>query len=87
MARKKETGYSMSFPDGQIASIALANHFTLATCNIKDFSNYSATRQRSSVGAGHARDWVAGNGYRGHGPLLLTARNSGSVGTLNSNRL
>jgi hypothetical protein len=24
------------------------------------------------VGAGHARDWVAGNGYRGHGPLLQT---------------
>ena len=27
--------------------------------------------------------WLA-TAIRGHGPLLLTARNSGSVGTLNS---
>lgn len=39
MGRKKEMGYPMSFPDGQIASIVLANHFILATRNIKDFKH------------------------------------------------
>ena len=29
----------MSMPDGQIAAIALANGYTIATRNIKDFNN------------------------------------------------
>jgi predicted nucleic acid-binding protein len=39
MGYKKEIGNPMSFPDGQIASITLVNHFKLATRNIKDFNH------------------------------------------------
>ncbi len=39
MGYKKEIGSPMSFPDGQIAAIALANRFKLATRNIKDFGH------------------------------------------------
>jgi len=39
MGHKKEMGCPMSFPDGQIAAITLANNFMLATRNIKDFKH------------------------------------------------
>lgn len=39
MGYKKEIGCPMSFPDGQIAAITLANRFMLATRNIKDFNH------------------------------------------------
>ncbi|MGZ5014937.1 MAG: PIN domain-containing protein [Methylobacter sp.] len=39
MRYKKEIGCPMSFPDGQIAAITLANRFMLATRNIKDFNH------------------------------------------------
>lgn len=39
MGYKKEIGSPMSFPDGQIAAITLANRFMLATRNIKDFNH------------------------------------------------
>ncbi|MCK9398179.1 MAG: type II toxin-antitoxin system VapC family toxin [Methylobacter sp.] len=39
MGHQKEIGSPMSFPDGQIAAITLANHFILATRNIKDFNH------------------------------------------------
>ncbi len=38
MGHKKEIGCPMSFPDGQIAAITLANNFMLATRNSKDFN-------------------------------------------------
>jgi predicted nucleic acid-binding protein len=41
MGHRKETGRAMSLPDGQIASIALAHGFALATRNIKDFEDCS----------------------------------------------
>ena len=37
MGHRKERGRAMSLPDGQIASIALAHGFAVATRNIKDF--------------------------------------------------
>ena len=39
MGESKQAGNSMSIPDGQIAAIALANGYTIATRNIKDFNN------------------------------------------------
>lgn len=39
MGHKKEIGCPMSFSDGQIAAITLANNFMLATRNIKDFNH------------------------------------------------
>ncbi len=39
MGHRKETGRVMSLPDGQIASIALAHGFAVATRNIKDFED------------------------------------------------
>jgi len=39
MAHRKEVGRPMSLPDGQIASIAHAHGFALATRNIKDFED------------------------------------------------
>lgn len=39
MGHQKEIGCPMSFPDGQIAAITLANRFMLATRNIKDFNH------------------------------------------------
>ncbi len=39
MGHRKESGRAMSLPDGQIASIALAHGFALATRNIKDFED------------------------------------------------
>ena len=39
MGHRKETGRAMSLPDGQIAGIALANGFAVATRNIKDFED------------------------------------------------
>ncbi len=38
MGESKQAGNSMSIPDGQIAAIALANGYTIATRNIKDFN-------------------------------------------------
>lgn len=37
MGHRKEVGHPMSLPDGQIASIAHAHGFAVATRNIKDF--------------------------------------------------
>ncbi len=37
MARRREAGRPMSFPDGQIAAIARRHHFSLATRNVRDF--------------------------------------------------
>ncbi|MDT3705444.1 MAG: hypothetical protein ROZ09_01370 [Thiobacillus sp.] len=37
MGHRKETGRAMSLPDGQIAGIAHAHGFAVATRNIKDF--------------------------------------------------
>ena len=39
MGHRKETGRTMSLPDGQIAGIALAHGFAVATRNIKDFED------------------------------------------------
>lgn len=39
MGHRKETGRPMSLPDGQIAAIALANRYAVATRNIKDFAD------------------------------------------------
>jgi len=39
MGYRKETGHTMSMPDGQIAGIALAHGFAVATRNIKDFKD------------------------------------------------
>jgi len=39
MGDKHQSGRPMSVPDGQIAAIALANGFALATRNIKDFED------------------------------------------------
>lgn len=39
MGHRKEIGRAMSLPDGQIASIALAHGFAVATRNIKDFED------------------------------------------------
>ena len=39
MGESKQAGNSMSIPDGQIAAIALANGYTIAKRNIKDFNN------------------------------------------------
>jgi len=39
MGHRKETGRPMSLPDGQIASIAHAHRFAVATRNIKDFED------------------------------------------------
>ena len=39
MGERKQAGNTMSMPDGQIAAIALANGYTIATRNIKDFNN------------------------------------------------
>ncbi|WP_299881632.1 type II toxin-antitoxin system VapC family toxin [uncultured Cocleimonas sp.] len=39
MGDKHQAGRPMSVPDGQIAAIALANGFALATRNIKDFED------------------------------------------------
>lgn len=39
MGEAKLTGHPMSIADGQIASIALVNAFTLITRNIKDFKH------------------------------------------------
>jgi predicted nucleic acid-binding protein len=39
MGERKQAGNPMSIPDGQIAAIALANGYTIATRNIKDFNN------------------------------------------------
>lgn len=39
MGDKHQAGCPMSVPDGQIAAIALANGFALATRNIKDFED------------------------------------------------
>jgi len=41
MARRRELGQPISCFDGQIAAIAQANQFTLATRNIKDFTDCS----------------------------------------------
>ena len=38
MGESKQAGNPMSIPDGQIAAIALANDYTIATRNIKGFS-------------------------------------------------
>lgn len=43
MGEAKRTGHPMSIADGQIAAIALANDFAVATRNIKDF-NYCGVR-------------------------------------------
>ena len=37
MGKRKLSGKPLSIPDGQIASIALAHNFSVATRNIKDF--------------------------------------------------
>lgn len=39
MGRRRELGRPMSFPDGQIAAIARACHFALATRNVSDFEH------------------------------------------------
>ena len=39
MGERKQAGNPMSMPDGQIAAIALANGYTIATRNTKDFNN------------------------------------------------
>ncbi|MBZ0095004.1 MAG: type II toxin-antitoxin system VapC family toxin [Sulfuricella sp.] len=39
MGHRKEVGHPMSLPDGQIASIAHAHGFAVATRNIKDFED------------------------------------------------
>lgn len=39
MGHRKEIDHSMSPPDGQIASIAYAHGFAVATRNIKDFED------------------------------------------------
>lgn len=39
MGHRKEVGHPMSLPDGQIAGIAHAHGFAVATRNIKDFEN------------------------------------------------
>lgn len=39
MGHRNETGRAMSLPDGQIAGIALAHGFAVATRNIKDFED------------------------------------------------
>lgn len=39
MAHRKEIGRTMSLPDGQIAGIALAHRFGVATRNTKDFED------------------------------------------------
>ena len=39
MRHRKEVGHPMSLPDGQIASIAHAHGFAVATRNIKDFED------------------------------------------------
>ncbi|OIP18012.1 MAG: VapC toxin family PIN domain ribonuclease [Betaproteobacteria bacterium CG2_30_59_46] len=39
MGHRKEVGHPMSLPDGQIASIAHAHGFAIATRNIKDFED------------------------------------------------
>jgi predicted nucleic acid-binding protein len=39
MGYRKETGHAMSLPDGQIAGIAFAHGFAVATRNIKDFED------------------------------------------------
>ncbi|MCP3688651.1 MAG: type II toxin-antitoxin system VapC family toxin [Gammaproteobacteria bacterium] len=39
MGRRKEMGRPMSLCDGQIAGIAIANQFAIATRNIKDFAH------------------------------------------------
>ncbi|MDP2878127.1 MAG: type II toxin-antitoxin system VapC family toxin [Sulfuricella sp.] len=39
MGHRKEVGHPMSLPDGQIASIAYAHGFAVATRNIKDFED------------------------------------------------
>jgi len=39
MGHRKEIGRAMSLPDGQIASIAHAHGFAVATRNIKDFED------------------------------------------------
>ncbi len=39
MGEKQQAGRTMSVPDGQIASIALANGVALATRNTKDFED------------------------------------------------
>lgn len=39
MGDRKELGYPMSVPDGQIAAIARLNHLAVATRNVQDFEN------------------------------------------------
>jgi predicted nucleic acid-binding protein len=39
MGYRKETGHTMSMPDGQIAAIALAHGFAVATRNTRDFKD------------------------------------------------
>lgn len=39
MARRRELGRPMSFPDGQIAAIVRSHHFVLATRNVDDFDH------------------------------------------------
>ena len=39
MGEREQAGNPMNMPDGQIAAIALANGYTIATRNIKDFKN------------------------------------------------
>jgi hypothetical protein len=39
MGERKQAGNPMSIPDGQIAAIALANGYAVATRNIKDFKD------------------------------------------------
>jgi predicted nucleic acid-binding protein len=39
MARRRQLGRPMSVPDGQIAAIALVQHFALATRNVSDFEH------------------------------------------------
>lgn len=39
MAHRRRLGRPLSVPDGQIASIAMARHFTLATRNVRDFEH------------------------------------------------
>ena len=39
MGHRKEAGHPMSLPGGQIASIALAHGFAVATRNIRDFED------------------------------------------------
>src|SRR5690348_236556 len=39
MGHRKMLGHPMSIPDGQIAAIALTHHFSLATRNVRDFTD------------------------------------------------